>query len=258
MREMHNNLTSGHLGMKKALSRLQKVLLGWHAFGCERMVPFMRCLRQEWTKAHMHVHCSLPCSCTNGEVAVDIAGTSASLQMGIVNWIHTGKTDAGSRLRLPVDLLDRRPPDEELPEETTSYVRRLQIKLTEVHHQGRGALEFSGELMKRSHDVKASQVCYKDESMRGPYTVVERLADVTYRIKGRREAQPKVVHVNRQPPTTDEDQTCDLGRTNYRTDSGNPTMEQGRGHCSRLVELDMAGEGDRFEDVTEVAAPRGL
>ncbi|XP_042230040.1 protein NYNRIN-like [Homarus americanus] len=68
----------------------------------------------------------------------------------------------GHELRLPVGLLTGRPPDAELPEETTSYVKGLQEGLTEVRHQIRGALEFSGEVMKLNHDVKASQVCYKD------------------------------------------------------------------------------------------------
>ncbi|KAG7162305.1 Glutamate receptor-like 23, partial [Homarus americanus] len=43
-----------------------------------------------------------------------------------------------------------------------TYVKSLQERLTEVHHQVRGALEFSSEVMKRNLDVKASQVCYKD------------------------------------------------------------------------------------------------
>ncbi|KAG7176718.1 hypothetical protein Hamer_G015547 [Homarus americanus] len=94
----------------------------------------------------------------------------------------------------------------------------------------------------------------------GPYTVVERLSDVTYRIKGRRKAQSVVVHVNRlwqyhgpgqytwedsveQPPTTDEDQTGDPGRTQDRTEPGNPTMDQEKEHCSLLAELDVTGEG---------------
>ncbi|KAG7174164.1 hypothetical protein Hamer_G003056 [Homarus americanus] len=99
----------------------------------------------------------------------------------------------------------------------------LQERLTEVHHQVRGALEFSGEVMKRNHDVKASQVCFKDGDKVWLYNPL-RKKDVTYRIRGRRKAQPKVVHVNRlwqyhgsgqytwedseeQSPTTDEAQT---------------------------------------------------
>ncbi|KAG7157139.1 hypothetical protein Hamer_G028989, partial [Homarus americanus] len=108
--------------------------------------------------------------------------------------------------------------------------------------------------MKRNHDVKASLVCYENSDKvllynpllkkgqspklqspwEGPYTVVERL-------RRKRKAQPKVVHVNRlwqyhgpgqytwedceeQPSTTDEDQTGGPGRT--QDDPGNPTMEQ--------------------------------
>ncbi|KAG7176885.1 hypothetical protein Hamer_G000082 [Homarus americanus] len=79
----------------------------------------------------------------------------------------------------------------------------------------------------------------------GPYTVVERLSDVTYRIRGRRKAQPKVVHVSRlwqyhgpgqytwedaeeQSPTTGEDQTGDPGRTQDCTDLENLTMARKR------------------------------
>ncbi|KAG7164573.1 putative pol Retrovirus-related Pol polyprotein from transposon-like 23 [Homarus americanus] len=43
-----------------------------------------------------------------------------------------------------------------------SYVKSPQERLAEVHHQIRGALEFFGEVMKRNHDVKASQFCYTD------------------------------------------------------------------------------------------------
>ncbi|KAG7178255.1 hypothetical protein Hamer_G029121, partial [Homarus americanus] len=165
----------------------------------------------------------------------------------------------GHELRLPVDLLTESPPDEELPEGTSSYVKSLQERLTEVHHQVRGALEFPGE---------KGQSPKLQSSWEGPYTVVERLSDVTYWIRVRRKAQPKVVHVNRlwqyhepgqytredsveQPPTTDEDQTGDPGRT-----PGSPTMDQEEEHCSLLAELDVTREGDRYEDVTKVAAPR--
>ncbi|KAG7158852.1 putative Integrase zinc binding domain-containing protein 1 [Homarus americanus] len=208
--------------------------------------------------------------------------------------VHLGVKKTLSRLRQRFYwVVIRRPPDEELPEETTSYIKNLQERLMEVHHQVRGALEFSGEVMKRTLDVKASHVCYMDgdkvwlynplrkkgQSLKlqspweEPYTVVERLSDVTYRIRGRRKAQPQVVHVNRlwqyhgsgqytwedseeQPPITNEDQTGDPGRTLDRTDLGNPTMDQEEEHCSLLAELDVTGEGDRSEDVSEAAAPR--
>ncbi|KAG7176708.1 putative microtubule-associated protein 6 [Homarus americanus] len=71
------------------------------------------------------------------------------------------------------------------------------------------------------------------------------MANVTYRIRGRRKAQPKVVQVNHlwqyhwsgqytwedseeQSPTTKEDQTRDPGRIGDRPDQGNPTIDHGR------------------------------
>ncbi|KAG7157191.1 hypothetical protein Hamer_G010034 [Homarus americanus] len=120
----------------------------------------------------------------------------------------TGYTPAklklGHELGLPVDLLTGKAPDEELPEKVTSYAKSLQERLMEVYHQVRGALELSGDVMKRNYDGNASQVYYKDCDMvwlynplrkkgqspklqnpwEGPYTVVERLSDVTYRIRG--------------------------------------------------------------------------
>ncbi|KAG7157196.1 hypothetical protein Hamer_G010041 [Homarus americanus] len=147
--------------------------------------------------------------------------------------------------------------------------------------------------MKRHHDVKASQVCYKDgdkvwkynplrkkgqspklrSPWEGPYTEVERLSDVIYQNRGGRKAQPKVVHVNRlwqchgpgqctwensekRSPTTDEDQTGDPGKNQGRTDPGTPTMNKEEKHCFLLVELDVTGKEDHSEDVTEVAVPR--
>ncbi|KAG7164363.1 hypothetical protein Hamer_G003541 [Homarus americanus] len=96
---------------------------------------------------------------------------------------------------------------------------------------------------------------------------------LTYRIRGRRKAQPKLVHVNRLwqfhgpgqytwedseelSPTTNEDQTGDPGRTQCRTNPGMPTMNKEEEHCSLLAELNMAVEGDQSEVVTEVVTPR--
>ena len=51
-------------------------------------------------------------------------------------------------LRLPVDLLTGRPPDEGLPEDAPTYVRELFDRLQEVHHQVRENVKLSGEVMK--------------------------------------------------------------------------------------------------------------
>ncbi|KAG7178169.1 putative pol Retrovirus-related Pol polyprotein from transposon-like 20 [Homarus americanus] len=77
----------------------------------------------------------------------------------------------------------------------------------------------------------------RESPREGPYTVVEHLSDVTYRSKGGRKAQQKVVHFNRLwqyhgpgqytwevseelSPTTDEDQIGDPGKTQGRTIQG--------------------------------------
>ncbi|KAG7160878.1 putative pol Retrovirus-related Pol polyprotein from transposon-like 24 [Homarus americanus] len=147
-----------------------------------------------------------------------------------------------------------------------------------VQLQVRGALEFLGEVMKRNHDVKASQICYKDgdkvwlynplrkkgqtpklqSPWGGPYTVVERPLDVAYRSGGRGKAQPKYTWEDSEDQShkTDEDQTGDPGRTQGSTDPENPTMYQEKEHRSLLEELDVTGEGDHSEYVAEVAAPR--
>ncbi|KAK3893678.1 hypothetical protein Pcinc_002506 [Petrolisthes cinctipes] len=133
----------------------------------------------------------------------------------------TGYTPAklmlGYELCLPVDVLIGRPPGEELPTDTSSYGKHLQERLAEVHHQVRKSLRFSGEVMKSRYDAKANEVNFqagdnvwfynpqrkKRQSPKlqspwdGPYTVLDRLSDVTYQIRGGRKSRPKVVHVNR-------------------------------------------------------------
>ncbi|KAG7166411.1 hypothetical protein Hamer_G005507 [Homarus americanus] len=122
----------------------------------------------------------------------------------------------GHELRLPVDLLTGRPLDQELPEETTIYVKALQKRLTEVHHQVRGALEFSGAVSARA--VHLGRL----------------FGAVTYHRRG-----------------PDRRSWKNLGP--YR--SGEPDHGPGKEYRSLLPELDVTREGDHFEEVTEVAAP---
>ncbi|KAG7174417.1 hypothetical protein Hamer_G003360 [Homarus americanus] len=99
----------------------------------------------------------------------------------------------------------------------------------------------------------------------GPYTVVECLSYMTYQIRGRRKAQPKVVHINRLwqyhgpgqytwedseelSPATDEDQTGDPGSNQGHENLENPTMNMEEEHCSLLVELDVTGEGGHSDN----------
>ena len=133
----------------------------------------------------------------------------------------TGYTPArlmlGRELRLPMDLVTGRPPDDEAPTVRTEYAVALQERLTEVHHQVRNNLQFAGEAMKRQYDrrtrtasfVEGDQVWLHNPCRRkglspklqspweGPYTVVEKITEVTFRIRGGVRARPKVVHVDR-------------------------------------------------------------
>ena len=58
----------------------------------------------------------------------------------------------GREIRLPVDLGTGRPPDKELPTDTTEYAVDLQERLTEVHHRVRSHLKLAGKDMKRRYD----------------------------------------------------------------------------------------------------------
>ncbi|KAG7171193.1 putative Alcohol dehydrogenase transcription factor Myb/SANT-like-containing protein 20 [Homarus americanus] len=107
-----------------------------------------------------------------------------------------------------------------------SYVKSLQERLMEINHQVQGALEFSGEVMKHNHDVKASQVCYKDGDKVWLYNPL------------RKKGQYTLEDSEEQSPTTDGNQIGDPGRTQDRTELGNSTMDQEEEHCSLVAELD--------------------
>ncbi|KAG7153758.1 hypothetical protein Hamer_G009438 [Homarus americanus] len=180
------------------------------------------------------------CSWKSKETACSADGVPVGCPR--VNWLHTGKTDAESRTAAASGQED---------------------------HLMKNFLKKPPIMPKASK--KEGSVTQVADPLEGPYTVVERDSSVTYRIMGRRKAQPKVVHANRlwqyhgpgqytwedsgeQSPTTDEDQAGNPGRNQDRTDPGNPTMDQEEEHCSLLVELGVTE--DQSEDVTEVAAPR--
>jgi hypothetical protein len=159
--------------------------------------------------------------CTEGQTEWDRKLPALLMAYRSAEHESTGYSPAkimlGHELRLPLDLLTGRPPDEELPGNPQQFVKELQENLAEVHHQVRENLKFTGNVMKRYHDVKAHKVCYTESDRvwfynpqrkkgqspklmspwEGPYTVVDRLSDVTFRIKGGPRAKCKVVHANR-------------------------------------------------------------
>ncbi|KAK8382621.1 hypothetical protein O3P69_015444 [Scylla paramamosain] len=78
----------------------------------------------------------------------------------------------GRELRLPVDLVTGRPPDEDLPTTITQYATALQDRLREVHHQLQSPWE-------------------------GPYVVEKVISDVTFRIRQGPRKRALVVHADR-------------------------------------------------------------
>ena len=133
----------------------------------------------------------------------------------------TGYTPAklmlGREIRLPVDLITGRPPDEELPTVSTEYAVALQERLAEAHHQVRHNLKFAGESMKRLYDRGTKSAGFTEGDLvwlhnprkkkglspklqspwEGPYTVVEPVSEVTYRITRGSRCRPRIVHVDR-------------------------------------------------------------
>ena len=127
------------------------------------------------------------------------------------------KVMMGHEIRLPIDLLMGRPPDEGLPTTVSDFVREHSNRLEEIHHQVRKNLKISGEAMKSHYDVKARTAdfeegekvwlynprCRKGLSPKlqspweGPYIVLEKLSAVTYRIRQQGRRKVKVVHVDR-------------------------------------------------------------
>ena len=133
----------------------------------------------------------------------------------------TGYTPAhlmfGRELRLPVDLMFERPPEEEIKVTATEYATALRDRLALAHQRVRERIKVSSEAMKLRYDARASgdTVAAGDKvwlynpqrkkglspklmsPWEGPYTVVKRLSAVTYRIQRSARAKLKVVHINR-------------------------------------------------------------
>lgn len=133
----------------------------------------------------------------------------------------TGYTPAhlmfGRELRLPVDLMFERPPDGDVKVTATEYATTLRDRLAMAHQRVRERIKVSSEAMKLRYDARASGETmepgdkvwlYNPQRKKGlspklmspwegPYTVVKRLSDVTYRIQRSPRAILKVVHINR-------------------------------------------------------------
>ena len=133
----------------------------------------------------------------------------------------TGYTPAqlvmGRDLRLPVDLMMPRPPEEEEQGTSTNFAMTLRDRLKEVHAHARSQLNITSQSMKLRKDTRATTEtlvpgdmvwCYNPKRKKGqspklmspwdgPYEVIQKMSSVTYRIRRRKSSALKVVHLNR-------------------------------------------------------------
>ena len=123
----------------------------------------------------------------------------------------------GREIRLPVDLTTGRPPDEGLPTVATEYAVALQQRLVEAHTQVRNRLKLAGEAMRRRYDKGSRAVALEagdkawlhnprrrkglspklQSPWEGPYDVIEKISEVTFRIRRGRRGKCKIVHADR-------------------------------------------------------------
>ena len=123
----------------------------------------------------------------------------------------------GREAELPVDLLMGRPENEEEIHCMTEYVEALAEKLETVHDLARENIQLSSNRQKKYYDHKAQLKQFNQgeavwlhnparkkgispkltRQWEGPYTVVTRLSDVTYRIQLSARSKPKIVHFNK-------------------------------------------------------------
>ena len=119
----------------------------------------------------------------------------------------------GRDVRVPVDLVIQQP-DDEIPHNVPGYVQHLQDIMEEVHMEVRGTLGHSAARMKTDYDRKSDGEVYQPgdavwyhyprvkkglspKLMRpwtGPYKVISRIHDNTYRIQLSSRTRPRVVN----------------------------------------------------------------
>lgn len=121
----------------------------------------------------------------------------------------------GRELRLPADMLSGCPSD--AAKDFSDYVSDLRVKMLEIHEQIRDAGLQASDRSKTRYDRKANHASFEEGSLvwlhnpirkkgkspklqaswEGPYEVVTRINDVTYRIRKSPRSPMKIVHVDR-------------------------------------------------------------
>ncbi|XP_045137379.1 uncharacterized protein LOC123519856 [Portunus trituberculatus] len=131
----------------------------------------------------------------------------------------TGYTPArimfGREMWLPLDLATGRPPGEELPQTAPEFVAALQQRMEATWRQVSSNLRHKGQAMTRWYQMRARDAQYgvgdrvwlynlrkkrglapKLQSYwEGPYTILQRLTTVTYKLGDVTSRPPRIVHV---------------------------------------------------------------
>ena len=126
----------------------------------------------------------------------------------------------GREVDMPIDLIIGVPDEEKKKVSEVEYVEKLRTDLEQVHAVAREHIKCRSDKQKKHYDLKSHIRRYEEcdlvwihnpakkkgispkltRSWEGPYMIVNRLSDVTYRIKGGLRAKLKVVHFDRLKP----------------------------------------------------------
>ena len=131
----------------------------------------------------------------------------------------------GREVELPIDLIIGVPEDAGRSLNNVDYVEKMRLDMEEVHKIARKHIQWRSAVQKRNYDLRAQIKKYEEcdlvwmhnpakkigispklsRSWEGPYIVLNRLSDVTYRIKGGLRAKMKIVHFDRLKPYLGEE-----------------------------------------------------
>jgi hypothetical protein len=123
----------------------------------------------------------------------------------------------GREAELPIDIVMGHPEEGIIEGNQHEYVDKMKEQMTWVHNMARGSIQLKSNHQKRNYDLKARPLRYEvgnavwlhnparkkgvspklSRPWEGPFKVVKRLSDVTYRIQKSVKAKPKVVHFDR-------------------------------------------------------------
>lgn len=122
----------------------------------------------------------------------------------------------GRELRLPMDLVNGRPPDQP-NQNQVEYLWELKEKLEKAHEFARKNMINATTSMKTRYDRKQNHLHFEEGSFvwlynpkrtvgkspklqsnwEGPFKVINQITDVTLRIQKKKRAKPKIVHIDR-------------------------------------------------------------